>query len=853
MSDNKLRAEQRAREVLQRLSGLSDSLTSTDNADTSVRIAEKLQQIEQLFLLHGGQRSGPHANQVLFEWGHLQVLEPIGEGSFGEVFRAYDRALDREVALKLLKTDHERPFQSQLFLHEGRQLAMVRHRNVLAVHGAAVHDGRPGLWSDLIDGKTAQDDQNCETLLPLEAKLEFIESIALALQAVHAAGLVHGDIKPGNVMRDAAGEWILMDFGASLDHGSTDQMPPIASGTPLYMAPEVVLGASPDRNADVYSLGAMFYRVLIGSPPFEVNQWSDLLTCHEREQQVPRALIDNDRQGRVGKLIDWMLSIDPDQRPDPKQILAEIQAIRQVPHRRFRRLALSSIVVVLIAGLIASSVGFFRAENALQLAQLEQTNTAAVNRFLQRILVSPSQTGRVRDLSVEDMLREAASDTQNELAGQPQAQVSVRRMLAESFNVLDRQDLALEQIQLARELIAEHGLVMHEVSRRLDDQEIRAVLGQGRHEDSLALAENFIRNNLAELGDHHSRIRFARIHKVSNLIGLSRFEEALAIMETHFEAIPPPDPEQQNLGFGVLVSWTSVYRGLGRFQEALSAAQNTVEWLAHYPSVNLFNEISALNALATALSDVNQQGRAIEVYDEMLPLIERVYGRNSMQYIASWINLASIHRETGNLLVAQDTLEHAIELMRRYPEAAGVDAELVVEMNLANLVNANGDAERAEAMMRSVWPKMIDHRGASHSMTLTLEYNLAELLSQQGRFDAARALAERTLASKREALGDAHTLTLISMDNLAVALSGLGRGSEALELHDQALAVLADQLGTEHPYALMIERHRMATLQSFAPDRIEANAIEALIERHEQALGTEHFDTEKARLLLASD
>ncbi|MEM1081094.1 MAG: tetratricopeptide repeat protein, partial [Pseudomonadota bacterium] len=504
-------------------------------------------------------------------------------------------------------------------------------------------------------------------------------------------------------------------------------------------------------------------------------------------------------------------------------------------------------------GLIAASAGFFRAEHALQLAEVEQANTEAVNRFLQRILVSPSQTGRVRDLTVEDMLREAASDTQQELAGQAQAQVTVRRMLAESFNVLDRQDLALEQIQLARELMVNQALVMPELSRRLDDQEIRAVRGLGRHEDSLALAEDFVRQFVGELGDDDSQIRFARLHKVTNLIALSRYEEALAIMETHFEAIPPPDPKQQNLGFGVLYSWANAYRGLGRFQEALNAAENTVEWLDHYPSVNLFNQISALNALASALSNVNQQDRAIEVYDEMLPLIERVYGQDSIDYIGAWVNLASIHRETGNLSIAQDTLEYAIDLMRRFPEAAGVDAELIVEMNLANLVNANGDAVRAEAMMRSVWPKMIDHWGPAHSTTLTLEYNLAELLSQQARYEEARLLSERTLASKRESLGDTHLLTLISMDNLAVALSGLGRGREAMELHDRALAVLTDQLSTEHPNALMIERHRMATLQNFAPERIEAGAIESLIQRHEQALGDEHFDTEKARALLTSD
>jgi tetratricopeptide (TPR) repeat protein len=508
---------------------------------------------------------------------------------------------------------------------------------------------------------------------------------------------------------------------------------------------------------------------------------------------------------------------------------------------------------VLVAGLIAASVGFFRAENALELAEAEQANTEAINQFLASILLTPSSTGRARDFTVEDMLRFAAADTEEALADQPQAQIVVRRVLADSFNVLNSPELALEQIKMARATLAESGLSIPDESRSLELLEIRAAEIEGRHQESLALAEAFVDRYEDDLGEDHRQIRWARIYQVTNLLALDRYEQALALMETHFVDIPSPETAQRDFGYGILQSWVNVYRGLGRFDESVARAEEAVAWLERYPRARQFHMAYALSNLALALSNVNRQDRAIEVFKEAVPLHERVHGTGSRNHVGALISLASAQRESGRIPEAQESMEQALDLMRRFPEASTKEIELVVQMNLANLRNAIGEADQAEAMMRRSLVQMTEQWGPVHQLVLTQEYNLAELLSQQGRFDEARQLAEQTLATKRETIGESHPLTLLSMDNLAVALSGLGRGEEALGLHDRALAALSARLGTEHPYVLMIERHRMSTLASFAPEQIQAGDIEALIQRHELALGAEHFDTEKARALLALD
>src|SRR5437773_2697603 len=147
-------------------------------------------------------------------WGHLLLIEKIGEGSYGEVYRARDTWLDREVALKLLKPMPGQEAALLRILHEARTLARVRHPNVVTVHGADIHDGRVGLWMEFVPGRTLEDAlQTRERFTVAEAVL-IGQELCQALAAVHASGLVHRDVKTRNVIREGGGRVVLMDFGA---------------------------------------------------------------------------------------------------------------------------------------------------------------------------------------------------------------------------------------------------------------------------------------------------------------------------------------------------------------------------------------------------------------------------------------------------------------------------------------------------------------------------------------------------------------------------------------------------------------------------------------------------------------
>ncbi len=209
----------------------------------------------------------------------LEIVEPIGSGSSGVVYRAHDPVLGRDVALKLCapSADH-----SAALLREARKMARVDHPGVLRVHGAVEEAGVVGFWSDLIAGESLETWSNAHPR-PGAGELAVIGlELCAALAAIHADGLIHGDIKPGNVIRHASGRWVLVDFGSSSVTGDAVA----TTGTPLYLAPELFDGAKPAVATDIYALGVLMFRLASGRFPVEANEIGRLRDRHRSEERA---------------------------------------------------------------------------------------------------------------------------------------------------------------------------------------------------------------------------------------------------------------------------------------------------------------------------------------------------------------------------------------------------------------------------------------------------------------------------------------------------------------------------------------------------------------------------------------
>jgi formylglycine-generating enzyme required for sulfatase activity/serine/threonine protein kinase len=205
--------------------------------------------------------------------GHYEVLQVLGKGGFGIVFRAFDETLQRVVALKIMAPQLAATSPARKrFVREARSSAQVRHENVVHVY-EIVEQPLPYLVMEFIPGETLQ--QKLDRVGPLDVPetLRIGRQIAVGLAAAHAMDLIHRDIKPGNVLLESGLEKVkITDFGLAraADDASISQSGIIA-GTPMYMAPEQALGQTLDQRADLFSLGSVMYQMVAGRPPFRAN------------------------------------------------------------------------------------------------------------------------------------------------------------------------------------------------------------------------------------------------------------------------------------------------------------------------------------------------------------------------------------------------------------------------------------------------------------------------------------------------------------------------------------------------------------------------------------------------------
>jgi len=223
--------------------------------------------------------------------GHYEVLEVLGKGGFGIVFRAFDETLQRVVAVKVLAPHLAATSPARKrFLREARSSAQVRHENVVQVY-AVEEQPLPYLVMEFIPGETLQ--QRLDRTGPLETVevVQFGRQIAEGLAAAHATGLIHRDIKPGNILIEAGphSSVKITDFGLAraADDASLSQSGLVA-GTPLYMAPEQAQGDTLDHRADLFSLGSVLYTMCSGRPPFRAN--STLAVLRRVAEDTPRPI-----------------------------------------------------------------------------------------------------------------------------------------------------------------------------------------------------------------------------------------------------------------------------------------------------------------------------------------------------------------------------------------------------------------------------------------------------------------------------------------------------------------------------------------------------------------------------------
>ncbi|WP_314171813.1 serine/threonine-protein kinase [Streptomyces winkii] len=316
-----------------------------------------------------------------------RTLELLGRGAMGEVWRAEDTALGREVAVKLLLEQVAMDNAAERFRHEAQTAARLNHPNVVAVYDFDEEDGRAYLVMELVPGRSLRHELAARGALDIDEVRRTGAQAAAGLAAAHAHGVVHRDVKPGNLLLTADGTVKVADFGiarAAMEAGSSMTTTGAVLGTGNYLAPERGMGRDAEPASDVYALGCVLYEMLCGRPPFTGDPAAVVYQHVDQPPQHP-AELRPDVPAALAASVLGMLAKDPAARPtagEAARFLTEdteparagagafataeeadaSQTTRRLPVARGRRRSRRSVVLASVAlaavFLLACVVGF---------------------------------------------------------------------------------------------------------------------------------------------------------------------------------------------------------------------------------------------------------------------------------------------------------------------------------------------------------------------------------------------------------------------------------------------------------------------------------------------------------------
>jgi serine/threonine protein kinase len=255
--------------------------------------------------------------------GRYEILDTVGSGAFARVARAHDPYIGRIVAIKIFPPEIARAEAREKFFQEARVFGQISHPNIITLHDMGIDETSqtPFFVMEFVDGQPL--DRILEKgTVPFPRACAWMGDIAVALAVAHRKGVIHGDVKPANILITADGRVKLSDFGmarlASRDTGSTQLL-----GTPAYWCPEQIMGRPQDARSDIFSLGGVLYELLTGESPFHAESLQAVCTRVLSSNPLPPSQRNASIPAGLDELVMRCLTKDPALRPASCEALAE--------------------------------------------------------------------------------------------------------------------------------------------------------------------------------------------------------------------------------------------------------------------------------------------------------------------------------------------------------------------------------------------------------------------------------------------------------------------------------------------------------------------------------------------------
>ncbi|GAA3836313.1 tetratricopeptide repeat protein [Streptomyces phyllanthi] len=730
--------------------------------------------------------------------GRYRLLDLIGRGGMGEVWRARDESLGRHVAVKCLKplnTEHDPAFTRVLrerFRREARVAAALQHRGVTVVHDFGEADGVLYLVMELLEGSNLSQllEGNKHHPLPLDDIVEIADQAASALAYTHQQGIVHRDLKPANIMLLTDGTVKICDFGIArlgTDIGFTSRLTGtgIAMGTPHYMSPEQIGGDQVDHRSDLYSFGCVLYEIATGVPPFDLEDaWAVLVGHRDTPPEPPRSHR-AELPEEVERIILDLLAKEPDERPHDARELG-------------RRIRESRTAYAHVPTVVSAAAGPPARSHLSAPSRPEQppSREPRLPSWTRGMTTGHKAAGRG--------LRTTPPDPSAGLTGDWIARPSTGRV---EEPVLAERPTPPPEVVAA--LAGRHtaGLSLGRLGRWTEAGEVhRAVAAEREH----------------VLGPDHPDTLASR-HQVG--LTLSRTgRPADALREyTHVargrERVLGPDHPDT---LATRHDMAYVLGRLGRHFEAHQAYTTVLAGRARALGPDHPDTLRCRHNLALNLSRLGRLEESYETASDVADARARVLGPNHPDTLVTRYEVAYLLGQLGRwpeaLRMYRDVAEsRAQALGPDHPDALAARYE--VGIGLGRL------GRSADAL--TLYRALVDDRtrvdGPVHPETLRARHGLGVNLGRLGRWEEALAESREVCALRERVLGPDHPDTLVSRREVAVGLGWLGRWADALTEYRRVADARERVLGADHHDALASRNDEAHCLEQLGrgPEAVE--------------------------------
>lgn len=677
---------------------------------------------------------GTYTMPTLTKVSHFELIDRLGVGAHGSVWKARDTELDRAVAVKIPRKDKIEPQDVGKFLREARAAAQLRHPNIVSVFEVGREADTVFIVSELIRGVSLADWMTGRKPTARETAA-LGRKIALALHHAHEAGIIHRDLKPGNILMDEHDEPHIADFGlAKRELGEvTMTVDGHILGTPAYMPPEQARGEahSADRRSDVYSLGAVLFEMLTGERPFRGNSRMLLHQVLTEDAPSPRTLnatIPRDLDTIVLKCLEK----SPIKRYATAADLAEEltrflegQPIHARPISRvergwrwcLRNRAVAVLVFLIVASLVTGAI------ISISFAIDARNQTDKVAQRNRELVRAELETSQIVQLLLGDVTRRDGKggrklsdfrDLQSKLladAVNGPRELVVRHALGRVWIELKQYDQALDQFQAALRLI-EHAPEADQENVLLMRNNVATMYQvQGRFAEALEMRKETISLIRERLGPSHPYLERARLNLVSSQLQAGHFDEALSGLRATMNIGRPIQSVDENL-----------LKSIDLSAEASRELATAKEKRDSRATDKCFSDLQQLLAdVIQGTEDALRKAATRESLEALHELAEALWQTNESK---------TGERKPPQLAV--ELLERTLELqeLSLKDDADGVlESKLNSTLSLIKMKRRLGQSKEALQLLMPARQRAIHSSqiGRSHKLTFELELELAKL------------------------------------------------------------------------------------------------------------------------------